>query len=219
MAIGTNKPLFTAGEARRGHRAGSSYGKLGRDSGARLDLTLVPDESGMYGCGLGLQPFASTIMISGTVYAVYLGRATGGKPLTSLSLITTVAGTGAAAGAAGFATTAAAPDFTSKADLTVQAVAAIDTTATAGRITASPVIVTGVKYAPAAGTHVWGFVLTTNATTQSTQWALTGEVGSGVIQVATGQTVAQAVVGKVYSTAARPAASITAFQAPQFYVA
>ena len=228
MAIGTGaqRAVFSQSETRRGHRSGSSYGKLFRDSGARLDTAIVPDESGTMGCALSLSSFASTIQISGTVYAVYLGRATGGKKLDSVSMITTAAGTGAAAGAVGFATTVAGPDFTDKADLTVRAVAAIDTVAATGRRSNLSGLTVGsaaynaalLGFVPATGQHIWAFSITTNASTQATAWALSGEVGAGEIQVVTGQTVAAAVVGKVYTTAVRPAASITAFQAPQFFI-
>lgn len=217
MPINQNRAVFSGGDLRHGHHDGLSYASLARGSAARLDTTILPDETGTQGCGFGLNALTPTVMIANTVYAVYLGRATG-KPLSFLSVVTTTGGTGAASGAAGFATTAAAPDFTDKIDLTVRAVASIDTTPSNARCTAAPVVVGTNKFTPAVGVQLWAFVITNNATTQATVAALTGDVGAGAIHNVTGQTVAACVVGKVYTTAARPAASVTAIQSPQFFV-
>lgn len=224
MTLGINRPNILQAEQRRAHRAGTSYGKVVRDISSRLDTAIVPDETGNMGCGLSIIPAAtSTIAISGTLYAVYLGRATGGKKLDTISIVTTVVGSGTAAGVVGFATSDAGPDFTAKV-LTVRAVKSIDTTQPIGRVSNLTGVAAGaateaakLAFVPSSGVHIWAFILTTNATTQATQWGLSGDVGAGTIQVLTGQTVAAAVVGKVY-TMTQPSASVSAFQMPQLYV-
>lgn len=218
MPIGDNRPVYNNIEARRAHRAGASQGKLEADNAARLDTMIVPDEYGLYGGVICLAGFASTAMISGTFYALYLGRATGSTPFTTLSVVTTVAGTGAASGAAGFAMSAAGPLFANKTDITIMAVAPLDTTATAGRISCQPLVTPGIKFAPVSGDHIWAFCVTANATTQAATWGLTGEVTVGTIQVATGVSVASCIVGATIATTVRATPSITAFQSPQMFI-
>lgn len=219
MAINDNRTYLPTSDFRRAHRSGANYGRVVRDNNARLDVGFTPDESGLYGCGQSLLPFAASLMISGTVYFEYIGKMTGNKRFTSVNLVSTVVGSGTISGVGGFATTASAPGFTDKTDLTVQATGTLDTVSAIGRRNAIAFLTDGVtRYNPAAGIHVWAFVLTTNSVSQATVWGFTGDMGAGAIQVATGQTVAACVVGKTYTTAARPSPSTAAFQAPQLFV-
>lgn len=216
MAIGSNKPVISVAERRRGRIAGSNYGKLFRETSATLPTAILPDETGTLGCGIGTRNAISTAQTANTLYAVYLGRATGAKTLNTVSVRTSAVGTGTPSAAVGLGTTDAAPDFTNK-TITLQASASIVTT---GGGSGRRGNTTALAYTPAAGVHIWALFITNNSLTQASADGLTGDVGVGQIQVLAGQTVAGFVPGAVYSMA-RPTPGTdpsTAIQSPQLYV-
>lgn len=203
-------PFTLSQEDRRAaHAAGYSTYAFEKQVGAVFQPALVPDESGIIGAEVSLRSVASLQTADSTLYARYLGKATGAHSLNYISVITSGTPSSGVTATAGFATSPAAPDFTAKV-LTFKTANTITTTGSAGVKTSA-----SVGYAPVAGEHVWCYFHVNAGTTQGTYWSLGGEIGAGILQVKTSQLAAPTVGSSI--TMALPSAAVTA-QSPLTFV-
>lgn len=191
--------VLTAEDRRAFHKAGfSSYAAL-KEVGAQFPAVNSVDEF--------LVPVASLTTTASTVYARYLGRATGAHSLNKLTTITSGTPSATVVSTVGFATSAAPANGTAQ-TLTPVAVTTIATTGSAGNKSNA----TNLNFFPPVGSYLWVIYHVSATGTQPTVWGLGGEVGQGFIQTK-GSQVAAPVVGVAIATWAIPAAAVTA-QAP-----
>lgn len=209
-----NPPIvtnFSATEMKRAHNAGLASDTFELGLNAELETFLYAEPQVQQAVN-SLRTLASALLVKDTLYAAYLGRALGGKKLTTVSLITTVASDPTSSAVCGFATSAGAPNFAAQ-NITPTTKGVMNIAGTAGLISNT----TAFDYTPNAGAHVWAYVLpSTSGTNSCTAWQVGGEIGVGMLQVKLTTTAAAIIVGTpVVMTL--PAAAITA-QAPFFSV-
>lgn len=201
---------ISTNERRNAHAAGYSIYAFEKQIGASLQPALVPDESGIIGAEQSLRSVASLTTAASTVYAQFLGRATGEKALNYVTFITSGTPSSTVVTKVGFAISSGPPAFAA-ASLTIQTSSTLDTSGTVGNKTNA----TAINYQPLAGEYVWVYSHHSTGTTQPTLWGVGGELGAGILQIKSSQ-VAAPVVGTAY-TFALPAAALTV-QSPLFFI-
>lgn len=213
MPINTPPTLgLTAVDRRNAHAAGEASYVLVKELGTDFTAVYEPDEAGTIGLTNSLRSVASFTTVASVVYAQYLGRATGGRALNSVTFITSGTVSSGVTTTVGFGVTPTAPNFAAL-SLTVRGTPQLlDTTGAAGAKTNT----TALNYRPATGEHVWVWSHHSTGTTQPTVWGIGGEIGQGALQTKTAQVTAPTVAGSPY-VLTLPAAAVTV-QAPYFFV-
>lgn len=197
---------ITAADRRALHKAGQSSYTGAKALGGE---NLSPLEPAVFGSSL--VPVASLTTAASTVYARYLGRATGGRPLDKIAVVTSGSPSVTVVTTVGFAVSSDAPSQGVAQSLTIRTAVALTTTGSAGsKQTAS------INYQPRAGEHVWVYSHHTATGTQPTIWAHGGEVGQGVLTTK-GSTPTAPAVGATVTSMTLPSAAVTA-QAPLLLV-
>jgi hypothetical protein len=182
---------FSVNERRQAHGEGSSIYFYVKQAHAEIPAIVQAREF--------LTPVASFTTTASTLYARFLGRATGAKPLTTINVVTSGTASNGVTSTVGFATSAIAPAGVGQ-TLTCQAVGTVVTTGSAGNKAS-----TAIAYTPPAGSYIWQIHHVSTGTTQPTLWALGGEIGEGLLQVKTSQVAAPTVGATFVMTLPTPA--------------
>lgn len=167
---------LTTDEIRRAHKAGIATDVYARrlTAGYRSAIVAAPAN---YLMQTGFRSLNPSTVVPTTMYAQYIGRATG-QLLNYVSAISTVAATATASAICGFGKTDLAPAYGVNQRFTPLTRANVDITQTGRVRNATP-----MRFEPRVGEFLWAYFFAYTTGTGPSMWAIGGDNNSGMMQL------------------------------------